>query len=122
MPRSDDAAGVDDEDLVGVLDRREAVGDHDRGAPGESDAERLLHERFGLGVEVAGGFVEDHDRRVLQQQPRDGEALLLAARQPVAALADDGVVAVGQRRDHVVDARLAARLVELLGAWRLARA
>ena len=45
----------------------------------EGVAERFLHERFGLGVEVAGGFVEHHDRRVLEQQPRDGEALLLAA-------------------------------------------
>ena len=41
-------------------------------------------------------------------------ALLLAAGQPVAALADDGVVAVGQRGDHVVDLRGAARRVDLV--------
>ena len=51
---------------------------------------------------------------VLQQHPGDRDALLLAARQPVAALADDRVVAVGQRRDEVVDARRPARLDELV--------
>ena len=67
--------------------------------------ERVLDVRLVLVVEVAGGLVEDHDRRVLQQQPRDRQALLLAAAHPVAALADHGVVAVGQRGDHVEDAR-----------------
>ena len=51
------------------------------------------------------------DGRVLQQHPGDGQALLLAARQAVAPLADDGVVAVGQGGDDVVDAgRPAGRL------------
>ena len=62
--------------------------------------ERRLHVGLVLVVEVAGGLVEDHDDRVLQQQPGDRQPLLLAAAQPVAALADHGVVAVGQRRDR----------------------
>ena len=73
------------------------------GAPGERRGQRLLHERLVLGVEVAGGLVEDDDRRVLQQHPGDGQPLLLAARQAVAPLADDRVVALGQAGDHVVD-------------------
>ena len=51
-----------------------------------------------LGVEVAGGLVEDHDGRVLQQHAGDGQALLLAAGEAVAPLADDRVEAVGQAR------------------------
>ena len=39
-------------------------------------------------------FVQDQDRRVLQQHARDGDALALAARQLHAALADMGVVAL----------------------------
>ena len=50
----------------------------------------------------------------LSSTPRDREALLLAARHAVAALADDGVVAVGQRRDEVVDPRRLARGDELV--------
>ena len=63
------------------------------GAAGQRGRQRLLHERLVLGVEVAGGLVEHDDGRVLQQHPGDGQALLLAAGQPVAALADDRVVA-----------------------------
>ena len=43
--------------------------------------------------------------RVAQQRAGDRQPLLLAAGEPVPARADDGVVAVGQRGDHVVDLR-----------------
>ena len=89
---------------------------------GES-VERLLDEPLGLRVERARRLVEDEDRRVAQDRPRDRHPLLLAAREAVAALADDGVVAVGQRRDHVVDARSGGRGFELLvGRVRLREA
>ena len=49
--------------------------------------------------------------------------LLLAAGEAVAALADDRVVALGQRGDHVVDAcRLGGRLDLLVGRVRLREA
>ena len=102
--RFDDASGVDHDDAVGVDDRREAVRDHDRGPAAQRLVERPLDRELRLGVEVRGRFVEDHDRRVLQQEPRDREALLLAARHPVPALADDGVETVGQRLDEIPDA------------------
>ncbi len=63
---------------------------------------------------MAGRFVEDHDGRVLQQHARDRQALLLATRQAVAALADDGVETVGQFIDHIEDASSLARRHELI--------
>ena len=101
----DDPTVVEHHDAVGVADGRQAVGDHQRRAAAQRFVERGLHVRLVLVVEVAGGLVEDHDDRVLQQQPGDRQALLLAAAQPVAALADHRVVAVGQRGDRVVDPR-----------------
>ena len=71
--------------------------------PRSAVVEGRLHGGLVLGVEVAGGLVEDHDAGVLQQHAGDGQALLLAARQAVAALADQGVEPVGQGGDHVVD-------------------
>ena len=62
--------------------------------------ERLLHGPLGLGVERRGRLVEHEDRRVAQDRARDRSPLLLAAREAVAALADDRVVALGQRRDQ----------------------
>ena len=104
MPRSTICAVVEDQDLVGGLDGRQPVGDHDRRPPGQGRGQRLLDEQLGLRVEVGGGLVEDHHGRILEQDPGDGQPLLLPAGQPVAPLADDGVVALGQRGDQVVDA------------------
>ena len=65
------------------------------------------------GVERRGRLVEDQDPRVLQQDAGDRDPLLLAARQLVAALADDRVVAIGQLGDPVVDRRGPRRGLEL---------
>ena len=81
------------------------MGDDEARAALQRGGQRLLHERLVLGVEVAGGLVEDDDGRVLQEHAGDGQALLLAAREAVAALADERVEPVGQRGDHVVDPR-----------------
>ena len=97
------AAVLDDEDLVGVAHRRQPVRDDERRAAVQSAGQRPLHRGLGLGVEVRGRLVEDDDVGRLEQQPGDGQPLLLAAGQPVAAVADDRVEAVGQRRDEVPD-------------------
>ena len=81
--------------------------------PGERAAQRLLHRDLRLGVEVGGRLVEHDDVGRLQEQAGDGDALLLAAGEPVAAVADDGVEAVGERFDERQDVRGAQRLEEL---------
>ena len=58
--------------------------------------ENALHGNLGLAVEVGRRLVEDHDRRCLEQQPRDGEPLSLTAGQPVAAVSDHRLEPVGQ--------------------------
>ena len=75
-------------------DRREPVRDDEHRAAGEQPVDGLLHEPLGLGVERRRRFVENEDRRIDEQRARDGETLPLAAGEPRAALAEDGVVAV----------------------------
>ena len=87
---------------VGGHHGREPVRDHQRGAALHQIVERLLHRRLRLGVELRGRFVEDQDRRVLEQRARDGETLALPARELLARLADDVVVALRQRHDELV--------------------
>ena len=70
---------------------------------GHHPLQRILDQRFGFAVQVAGGFVQHQDTWVLQDHPRQGDALLLAAAQAVAALADHGVVAIGQLHDEIMD-------------------
>jgi hypothetical protein len=61
--------------------------DDERGAVARDFRQRALDFALGAGVERAGRFVEQQDRRVLQDGARDRDALLLAARQLQPALA-----------------------------------
>src|SRR5258708_40292598 len=57
----DDFAVVDDEDLVGVADGGEAVGDDEGGAALHEAQQGFLDVGFGAGVDAAGGLIEDED-------------------------------------------------------------
>ena len=94
---------VHHQDLVRRQNGAQTVGDHQTGAALHHALQRLLDQRFALGVEVAGGLVQDQDARVFEDDPRDGHPLLLAAGEPVPPLADDRVIAIGQLGDEVVD-------------------
>ena len=113
-PLLEEAAAIDDEDHVGGQDGGEAVRDRDRGAAGEQRFERRLDQPFTGGVEGGGGFVEDEHAGRLEDHPGDGQALLLTARHPVPALADQRVVAVIERDDAIVDERRSRCSLELL--------
>ena len=58
--------------------------------------ERVLDVLLGVAVERRGRLVEHQDRRALEDGAGDGDALLLAAGELEAALADLGVVALRQ--------------------------
>jgi hypothetical protein len=60
-------------------------------------------------IERGRRLVEDQDRRVLQHRARNRHALLLAARQLQAALADRCLVTLRQTFDEVVNVRGARR-------------
>ena len=62
------------------------------------------------------GVVEDEDARVHDERPRDGDALALAAAEREAALADDGVVALGEGFDELVGLRGLGRRAHLVVA------
>ena len=109
----EDAALVEDDDLVGPLHGAQAVGDHQGGAAGEEAFEGVLDEAFGLGVEGGGGFVEDEDGRVAQYGPGDGEALPLAAGEFAAPVTDVGTVAIRRGEDEVVSVSDPRRFVDL---------
>ena len=83
--------------------------------------ERRLDLALGVDVERRGRLVEDQDRRRLEDGAGDGDALLLAAGEFQAALADLGLVAVGQRLDEVGRSaryRAAARTSSSLASGR----
>ena len=74
-----DATGDDHEDHVGPHHRRQPVRDRDGRAAARRVVERGLHDALADRVERARRLVEHEDRRVLQQHPRDRDALALSA-------------------------------------------
>ncbi len=66
-PLLDDATCLQDNDVVGVLDRRETMGDHQRSAPLQQSSQSLLDDQFGEGIDVRGCLVQYEDARVGNQ-------------------------------------------------------
>ena len=93
------AAGIEHDDLVGMDDGGEPVGDDDGGAVLGDAVQRALDVALGMAVEGGGGLVQDQDGRGLEDGAGDGDALLLAAGEFQAALADFGLVALRERGD-----------------------
>ena len=104
-PALDDPALFEEQDLVGVHQRAQPVGDDDRRAGRDLGPERRADALLGRGVDRRGRIVEHQDRRGQQDAARDRQALALAAGERDAALADQGLVAPGQARDVVVQPR-----------------
>ena len=67
------------------------------------DVQALLDLLFRDTVKGGGRFVQDQNGRILEEDPRDGDSLFLAAGEDDAALADVGLVAVGHLQDVLVD-------------------
>ena len=82
---------------------------HQRRASGHQRPERILNERFALRVERACRFVQDQNRRVLQNRARDRHPLALSARQLHPALADERLVPLRQRLDEFRSVRQPGR-------------
>ena len=97
-----DAASLDHMDAVGVAHGGQAVGDHQGGAALHQPFEGGLDEGLALGVEGAGGLVEQQDGGVLEEGAGNGDTLTLAAGQAQARLAGAGRIAFGQGGDEVM--------------------
>ena len=93
LPRNAVAAVEFEDPLGGVVEEVAVMGDRDHGAG--VAGEELLQPLDRLGVEVVGRFVEQQHVRLLQQQPAQRDAALLAA---------------GQLADHRVPRRQAQRV------------
>ena len=105
---------IEDQHARRVPDGREAMGDDEGGARRHHLVERQLQLLLGRGVERARRFVQDQDRRVLQQRAGDREALALTARERAAALADDRVETLRLTGDELRGLGAPDRLLQLL--------
>jgi hypothetical protein len=92
----DHPAGVEHHDLVHQVKAVGLVRDQQRAAP-DGDLEQVGGEGVArVRVQVGGGLVEDEQRRVREQCPRQGEPLPLAARHGRPARPHGGLEALGE--------------------------
>ncbi len=108
----DDLAGLEHEDRVAAARGGDAVGDENDGAVRGLALDRREDRRLGLGVDGGERVVEHQDRRLAHEGAGEGDALPLAAGELDAALADDGVEALGS---DCTSARTSASSA----AWRM---
>lgn len=57
----DDVTVVEDDDLVGITDGTQTVGDDEGGAPLHEGVHATLHHLLGTGVDTGGRLVENED-------------------------------------------------------------
>ena len=98
----DDASLVHHANFVGLTNGGQTVRHNDGCAILHQIFERALHQAFAFGIECRSGFVENQNRRIAQDGACDADALPLSAREPTAAVADVGFVALLGSHDKVV--------------------
>jgi len=60
------STGFQHRDTIRVFYRREAMGDHQTGSPGHQVPKGRLHLLFALGIQAAGGLIEQQQCRISQ--------------------------------------------------------
>ena len=106
-----DPAAIEHENLVGRADRRQPVGDDERRASPFQHVEGALDDRFRLGIDARRRFVQDQDRRIEGQRPRERDQLALTRGQRAALLDDRLIQAARQLHEHLVRADIPQRLL-----------
>ena len=74
-----DAAMFDDDDHVGARNGAQAMSDDKTRSSAHETAKTLLNESLTVGIEIAGGFVEDQHLGIGQDRAGDRQPLPLTA-------------------------------------------
>ena len=96
-----DALFAQHKDAVVILDGGQAVGDGQGGAAMGQLFKALAHQDLAFVVQCAGGLVQNEDGRVLQEHPRNGDALLLSAGELDTTLTHIGIKAILQGQNEL---------------------
>ena len=110
---------VQHQDAVGLLHRSQPMCNHQRGTSLHRRLQRRLHHALALGVECAGGFIQQQQRRVLEHGTGNRNTLALSTGQAHPALAQKSVIAFGQSHDELMRKRSACCGLYLVvaGLW-----
>src|SRR5947209_19684504 len=114
----DDTPPVQHENLIHAFHGYQAMSDIQSSTSPREFIQRVQQRALGQLVKIGSGFVEDEDRRVLQESWGHCQALALAAGELQALLADPGLESLRQLAHELGERRLLHRCLN----FRLARA
>ena len=80
-PLFDDASGLHNDDAGSMLYRRKPVRNDKNGFASDKFVHCLSYQAFRLRIEMAGRFVQNQNRCLLQECPGNRKALFFTARQ-----------------------------------------
>ena len=98
---------------VGSPGRRKPMGNDKSSPPAAQSIQALQKRLFSGGIQCAGGFVENQDRRVLKEGPRNRNALAFTAGKCRSALTDRRAVAIREPINELRGTRRARCLFDL---------
>ena len=108
------ASVVQDVDHIRISDGRKTMCNDDRRAVFRKLIECLLYFLLRLGIKGRCRFIENDDRRILEEDASDGDTLLLPARKLHAALADLRLIAIRKLSDEIIRRCQTCSLFDLL--------
>ena len=117
------SAIIHDDNLVGIHDRTDTLGNDNFGGIRNFLAECLADQRISLGIYRTGTVIQNKNFRLTQDGPGNAEALLLPAGNIGAALFDIGIVSIGESTDKIIGLGQFTGVYQLLiGGLRVAPA
>src|SRR5258708_7849321 len=87
---------------IRTADRRQPMRDDERRSASLQLLQRFQQQRLRLRVQRTRRLIQNQNRCILEEGPRDREALPLAASQADPSFSDLGLVSLGQRRNKLV--------------------
>jgi len=87
-----DLAFIEDNDLIGLADSGEAMGDNDGATAGDQLIDGLLDELFGFGIDGRGGLIQYQDGGIVQKGTDKRQQLPLTEGQAAAPFHDIKVI------------------------------
>lgn len=100
-----DLAVIDDQNLVGIADGAQAVGDDEAGAPLHQVQHRRLNMLLRARVHTAGGLIQNQNGGVGQNGAGNSQQLPLPLAQIAAPLRQRCLVALRQAMDELIGVR-----------------
>src|SRR5207248_4885154 len=85
-----------------VLQRAEAMGNDERGTAPDQPLSCLHDRSFRFEINRTCRLVQNQDRSVFQECPRESDALPFASREGRTAFADDSLITIGKSHDKIV--------------------